>query len=278
MKDLKSIKTSKDYVFIHDVEEGNPNGDPKNNNLPRELSTGNLIVSDVSIKRKIRNYREAQGDNIFIKPGNSLNSKLKSNKGSTIVERNDNINKEYWDNRVFGVVANTGDKDSGTDDVKIASGTTHGPIQIFHSKSINKPFTHNAQITRCVSTKENNNHTMGNKIFTEYALFKGSAVLDANRAEKSGMTIEDEEKFLDGLQNAFTNHASNSSGIQTMRKIYVFEHPAGKEKQQHITFREAVKVTVKKGVVDPESFDDFEIILDKTKIPKDVFVKEINLA
>jgi len=280
---------SKAFVYLFDVTDGNPNGDPKMNNSPRLKLDGRIWVTSESQKRKVRNYWEdICNEELFVTRGPSLNSKIEGLEGKTTKEKNASLLKKYIDARVFGAVASTGkssnngekDEDASNEDNKkkkgkgsksVTAGVVHGPVQIFDAVSINKPDIENTQLTRVVSTTGDDNHTMGTRYKVDYAVFKGSGHVSVVRAEKSGMTEKDEKLFFEALENMFVNHSSNSSGIQRIRKIFVFERDA-----TTVDVGSALDaVNVELVCEFPTSFDDVKVSIDKSKLPKGMTVKEI---
>jgi len=173
----------------------------------------------------------------------------------------------YIDSRIFGAVANTGEKSDAN------AGVAHGPVQIHDAISVNLPIIEHAQITRVVQTKEDNNHTMGNRYKVHYAAFKGSGQLSSYRAAKTGMTEEDVKIFVESLRDMFIEHASNSSGIQRMRKLFVFT--SNNNSMDIGVALDAVTVRTKNNDKFASSYDDIEVIFDKTKIPSHVTVEEV---
>ena|SRR5271157_757330 len=264
---VSPVENGKTFVFIFDCQDGNPNGDPKMQNSPRTKPDNHIWVSSESQKRKIRNRWEQDGRDIFISVGDGLNSKIKKLPGTSEEEKNEALSATYIDVRIFGAVANTGELNS------VKAGVVHGPVQIYDATSINIPTIELVQTTRLVATKEDNSHTMGTRYKVNYAAFKGSGSISAVRAAKVNMTEEDEKVFWSALLEMFHDHASNSSGIQRLRKVFVFE---GRGKSMDIGIAlDAVKTSVKVPAEEVSSFEDIEVALDLTKIPDGVTVTEL---
>lgn len=262
-----TVEKSKAFVYVFDVTDGNPNGDPKLDNMPRTKADGRIWVSSESQKRKIRDKWIREGLDVFISEGPSLNSRIQDLPGKIEEEKNIALLEKYIDARVFGVVANTGDKND------IKAGVVHGPVQIHDACSVNTPLVESSQIIRVVQAKEDNNHTMGNRYKVHYAALKGSGQLCVHRASKAGMSEEDYTKFIESLRDMFIGHASNSSGIQRMRKLFVFTSDS--YSMDIGIALDAVKVTVRNEDKLAESYDDIEVTLDRSKLPEHVTVEEL---
>jgi CRISPR-associated protein Csd2 len=200
---------------------------------------------------------------MFISRGASLNSRLAALPKSKEA-RAEALLATYLDARVFGAVANTGG--SGV-------GVVHGPVQVHDSVSINVPVVELAGLIRCVATKEDENHTMGSRYKVPYVAMRGTVQISANRAQKAKMTEADERVFIESLLTMFHDHASNSSGIQRMRKVFLFESESPSIDVGIAV--DAVKTSVKEGVEIVTSFDDIEVSLIKEKIPRGTKVTEL---
>lgn len=303
------INNRYDFVILFDVENGNPNGDPDAGNSPRiDAETGYGFVTDVCIKRKIRNYVELvkegkEGYNILIKPDKSLNEKFteayevlglknkqedenkqegkKNPKGKK--KKEDEKNKEdvkkareymcknYYDVRVFGAVMSTGDDPCGI---------VRGPVQISFAKSMSPISIQDVTITRQAFTKEEkvaqakNETEMGRKSIIPYALYRAEGYISAAQANKvTDMTEKDVELLWEAIINMFENDHSAARGKMCTRKLYVFKHNniLGNA-PSHILF-DKITVKEKDGVVVPRSFADYEILVDKN-MPDGVEIDE----
>lgn len=267
-----------DFVIFFDVENGNPNGDPDAGNAPRvEAESGYGYITDVCLKRKIRNYVElakegVPGYNILIKPDRSLNSKfteayeaegLKTkNKGKNpddVKKARDYMCRTYFDVRTFGAVMSTGENPCGI---------VRGPVQINFARSISPVDIQDVTITRQARTtddrKETGDTEMGRKSVIPYALYRAEGYVSAALANKStGLSEEDIELLWTAIVNMFENDHSAARGKMCMRKLYVFKHDNILGNcPSHILFE---KITVKeKENILPRGFGDYVITVDET--------------
>ena len=266
-----------DFVMLFDVENGNPNGDPDAGNAPRvDAESGYGYITDVCLKRKIRNYVElvkegAEGYNILIKPDKSLNIKFteayeaegltKKNKGKNpddVKKAREYMCKNYFDVRTFGAVMSTGDDPCGI---------VRGPVQINFARSISPVNIQDVTITRQARTTEERKETgeteMGRKSVIPYALYRAEGYVSAALANKStDLSEEDVELLWNAIINMFENDHSAARRKMCMRKLYVFRHnnilgscPS------HILF-DKISVREKENVL-PRAFGDYDIVLDE---------------
>lgn len=284
-----------DILILFDVTNGNPNGDPDAGNLPRiDPTTNKGLVSDVCLKRKVRNFvtqfprertnADGNGFNILIQQGNILNDKLKEGINAAS-QKLDNANdkkkaeaamhwlcREFYDVRTFGGVLSTGD-----DVLKgSAFGQVRGPIQFTFGRSCDVITPLEISITRCAVTKpedEKKERTMGNKHIVPYALYVAKAFVSPVFAERTGFTEEDLELFFEALQHMFDHDQSAARPEMNVRGIYDFEHVGTQgPKNQAQNAREAklgcahahklfetVAINLKDGIDYPEKFQDYEI-------------------
>lgn len=270
------INNRYDFVILFDVENGNPNGDPDAGNSPRvDAETGYGFVTDVCIKRKIRNYVELikegeAGYNILIKPDKSLNEKFTEayeenglklkQKGKNIDDvkkARDYICKNYFDVRTFGAVMSTGDDPCGI---------VRGPVQINFAKSLSPININDITITRQAITKKDDNkvNEMGRKSIIPYALYRAEGYISAAQANKvTDMTEEDVELLWEAIINMFENDHSAARGKMCTRKLYIFKHNSilGNS-PSHILF-DKISVEVKDDVIIPRKFSDYNIVVDE---------------
>ena len=267
-----------DFVILFDVENGNPNGDPDAGNAPRvEAESGYGYITDVCLKRKIRNYVElakegVPGYNILIKPDRSLNAKfteayeaegLKTkNKGKNpddVKKARDYMCRTYFDVRAFGAVMSTGDDPCGI---------VRGSVQINFARSISPVNIQDVTITRQARTtddrKETGDTEMGRKSVIPYALYRAEGYISAALANKStGLSEEDIELLWTAIVNMFENDHSAARGKMCMRKLYVFKHDNILGNcPSHILF-EKISVKEKENIL-PRAFGDYVITVDET--------------
>ncbi len=235
---MNAIKNRYEFAFFFDVENGNPNGDPDAGNMPRVDVESNLgIVTDVCLKRKIRNYVEIvkagqSKYNILVKNDDSLNSKFTKayvEKGLSTGEKGKNKNnvaiardymcENFFDVRTFGFVMNTGDDPCGI---------VRGPVQLNFARSVEPIFPQEITITRMAITKDEDMKTkdneMGKKSFVPYALYRGEGYISALLAEKTGFDEEDLDLLFEALNNMFEHDHSAARGKMCLRKLIIFKH------------------------------------------------------
>ena len=272
-----SINNRYDFVMLFDVENGNPNGDPDAGNAPRmDPETGFGFVTDVCLKRKIRNYVELvkegdEGYNILVKPDKSLNTKFteayeacglpKGKKGAVsddVAKARDYMCKNYFDVRAFGAVMSTGDDPCGI---------VRGPVQINFAKSISPISTQDVTITRQARTTEDRKATgdteMGRKSIVSYGLYRAEGYISAALANKvTDLSEEDVDLLFEAIINMFENDHSAARGKMAMRRLYVFKHDnVIGSCPSHILF-DKIKVTEKDSSKPARCFDDYAISVD----------------
>jgi len=274
----EKIKKRYDFVFFFDVKDGNPNGDPDQVNLPRaDAEDQHGLVTDVCIKRKVRNYvmlekkLEAPFD-IFIRQEQILNNIIDAANGENIQQRQDSLCKNYFDIRTFGAVLSTGDK---------GAGTVRGPVQFTFSRSEDRIYQAEHSITRCaVTTKEDAKKqedrefasTFGRKSTVPYALYRMHGFISAIDAQKTGFSEDDLKLLWKSLVNAFENDRAAARGEMNPIKLVIFkhEHHLGNELSGRLFDR--VKVTRKSEL--PRGKEDYEITVNKENIPSGIEIKE----
>ena len=286
-----AIKNRYEFVMIYDVENGNPNGDPDAGNMPRsDPETGHGIVTDVCIKRKIRNYIEiTQGDNqgydIYIKQGIALNTQdRKGVEGvSSIQDKTqksmgfrDFMCRHFYDIRAFGAVMTTAAKDNELSNV---AGQVRGPIQITFGRSIDPIVPQEITITRVAITQESKAEVasteMGRKHIVPYALYRQEGFISANLAQKvTGFSETDLECFWEAVAHMFDEDRSAARGKMVLRKLIVFKHDGSLGNAPAHTLFDRIKVQRKDGVIAPRSFGDYDVSIDSSNLPNGVTVIE----
>ena len=282
---MSELKNRIDFVYIFDVQDGNPNGDPDAGNLPRvDAETGMGLVTDVCLKRKVRNYvqtakGQADGYDIFIKEKAVLNtlidkahddSEVKAAKDKTEAARKF-MCKKYYDIRTFGAVMSTGKN----------AGQVRGAIQLTFARSVDTIATAEHSITRmAVATEKEaekqggDNRTMGRKATVPYGLYVCHGFVSANLAKQTKFSEEDLELFWDALKNMFDVDRSAARGLMSAQKLIVFKHnsPLGNAPANKLF--DLVKV---EKVCDgaPRSFGDYAVTIDKAGLPANVTVEEL---
>ena len=291
------IKNRYDFVLFFDVENGNPNGDPDAGNMPRvDAETGYGIVTDVCLKRKIRNYVEAtregkQGYEIYIKDGVPLNDSdaraleangyptndnglkgLKKKDPDADAKIRDFMCSTFYDVRTFGAVMTTFVK------AALNCGQVRGPVQLTFARSIDRIEPDEVTITRVAITKaedaERKDTEMGRKYVVPYALYRCEGFVSANLARKTtGFSEEDLELLWEAILNMFEIDHSAARGKMAVRKLIIFKHSSEfGDAPAHKLF-DAVSVHKREDVEYPRSFDDYEpIVIDESAIPDSVTV------
>jgi len=271
---MTPISNRFEFVLLYDVENGNPNGDPDAGNMPRiDPETGYGIVTDVCLKRKIRNYAElVKGDKtgyrIYIKEGTPLNRNhveayanagLETGADAThtqVSEARKWMCANFFDVRTFGAVMSTGDN----------CGQVRGPIQINFSRSIDPIVQQEVTITRQTVTKIEDaakERTMGRKHIVPYGLYKVegyiSAKLANDGAKGTGFSEEDLKLFWDALANMFEHDHSAARGKMAARRLFVFKHKDELGNAPSHKLFDMIKVEKHAGVVIPRKFGDYSV-------------------
>lgn len=286
------IKNRYDFSLFFDVENGNPNGDPDAGNMPRiDPETGIGIVSDVCLKRKVRNYVElvrgeqidddltpdAQGYKIYVQEKAVLNNRNKlaydrsgikpeKKKLPKKIEDQRMVTKfmcdNFFDIRAFGAVMTT----------EINCGQVRGPIQLCFAQSIDPILPQEMSITRMAVTNEKDvdkERTMGRKQFVPYGLYRVNGFISASLAEKTGFSEDDLSLFFEALMNMFENDRSAARGLMTSRGLYVFKHESKLGNAPAHALFDTVTARRKTGAP-ARSFADYEITVDISSVPEGV--------
>lgn len=274
------IKNRYDFVILFDVENGNPNGDPDAGNMPRvDPETGYGLVTDVCLKRKIRNYVEtlkedAPGYRIYIKDGTPLNRSdneaiaalgikedLKAAKKSDPgIDRKlqQYMCESYFDIRTFGAVMTTFVKGA------LNCGQVRGPVQLTFARSIDPVVPQEVTITRVAITTEadaeNKGTEMGRKHIIPYALYRAEGYVSANLARKTtGFSEEDLQLLWQAILNMFENDHSAARGKMAVRELIVFKHASELGNAPAYKLFDAVQVQRKADVIAPRSYHDYTV-------------------
>ncbi len=263
-----AIKNRYDFVFLFDVKDGNPNGDPDQANLPRvDAENQEGLITDVCIKRKVRNFVQlkhnlSNPNDIFIRQGNVLAPIIDKTPGTTIAERQSNLCKDYFDIRAFGAVLSVGDK---------GAGTVRGPVQFTFSRSEDRIYQAEHSITRCAVTtekeaksqeKRENASTFGRKSTVPYALYRMHGFISAVDALKSGFSDEDLALLWEALLNAFEHDRAAARGEMNPRKLIVFKHNNHLGSARSGELFDKVQIT--KNTELPRSWGDYSVTIDKS--------------
>ena len=274
-----------DFVYIFDVQDGNPNGDPDAGNLPRvDAETGMGLVTDVCLKRKVRNYVQvakglSEGYDIFIKEKAVLNtliekahdnSEVKASKDKTAAARM-YMCKNYYDIRTFGAVMSTGKN----------AGQVRGAVQMTFARTVDPIASSEHSITRmAVATEKEaekqsgDNRTMGRKATVPYGLYVCHGFISANLAKQTGFTEEDLELFWDALKNMFDVDRSAARGLMSAQKLIVFRHESALGNAPANKLFDLVNIK-KNCDGAPRSFADYTVTIHEENLPKGVSVDEL---
>ncbi len=285
-----------DIYLLFEVTNGNPNGDPDAGNMPRlEPNTNRGIVSDVCLKRKIRNYISEfapmtgeKGFEIFVQSGEALERKIREATAANNKDAKTSVEwlcNKFYDIRAFGGVLSVGDEV-----MKGSSyGQVRGPVQFTFSQSFDSINPLDITITRCVATTiadESKERTMGSKFVVPYGLYAAKIYVSPAFAERTGFTNHDLDVLFEALNFMFEHDRSASRGEMIVRGIYDFEHigtqhennaEANKREARlgcchaHKLF-EGIDVKLIEGKEFPESFKDYEVSCSWTddNLPKGV--------
>ncbi len=268
---MSTVENRYDFVYLFDCQDGNPNGDPDADNSPRsDPETFQGLVSDVCLKRKIRDYVTAKkadqsGYEIYVQSGYSLETKQKqaydhlsikpkSTDGSEIARAREWMCLNFFDVRAFGAVMSVTDFNCGQ---------VRGPVQLTFARSIDRVFTTEHGITRVAYTREEKragttaSTEMGRKHTIAYGLYRAHGFINPVFARQTGFSEEDLALLWNGLENMFDIDRSAARGLMAARGLYVFKHRSGLgEAPAHKLF-ESVSARLKDGVVSPRSFQDY---------------------
>lgn len=279
------IRNRYDFVILFDVENGNPNGDPDAGNMPRvDPETGYGLVTDVCLKRKIRNYVEtlkedAPGYRIYIKDGVPLNRSdneavaalgidgdLKAAKKSTPdIDRKlrDWMCQNFFDIRTFGAVMTTFVKGA------LNCGQVRGPVQLGFTRSVDPIVPQEVTITRVAITTEadaeKKGTEMGRKHIVPYGLYRAEGFVSANLARKTtGFSDEDLQLLWQAILNMFENDHSAARGKMAVRELIIFKHDSELGNAPSYKLFDAVTVARKEGVTVPRSYRDYTVTVADT--------------
>ena len=247
------IQNRYEFLFLFDCENGNPNGDPDSGNAPRvDPETLRGLVSDVALKRRIRNYVQLARDNkmpnaIFVEHATNLNRKIaqaheetagkppekkKATRGQ-VQEAKGWMCKNFFDVRTFGAVMSTGAN----------AGQVRGPVQVSFAQSVDRVLPLDVSITRMAVADEGKGlvtstdylkweeeqpedklRTMGRKALIPYGLFLGKGFISANLARDTGFSEEDLELLWESVLSMYEHDRSSSKGLMATRKLFIFKH------------------------------------------------------
>ncbi|MBL4620764.1 MAG: type I-C CRISPR-associated protein Cas7/Csd2 [Immundisolibacteraceae bacterium] len=293
---MMNLENRYDFVLLFDVKDGNPNGDPDAGNLPRvDTETGCGLVTDVSIKRKIRNFvglvhEEQPPFEIYIKEKAVLNlqherayigvgaeeelksDKKRKGKAETVEKARQWMCKNFFDVRTFGAVMSTA----------VNCGQVRGPVQLTFARSVDPIVVSEHSITRmAVATEaeaekqDGDNRTMGRKHTVPYGLYVAHGFISAHLANQTGFSETDLELLWQSLTNMFEHDRSAARGEMATRGLYVFKHDSKLGNAPAHSLFDRINPKLKEGVTVPRAFSDYQIDLDETDLPQGVVLNKI---
>ena len=286
-----SLNNRYDFVLVFDVRDGNPNGDPDAGNLPRlDAESGHGLVTDVSLKRKVRNFvglvkGETPPFDIYVKEKAVLNQahekayiaigaeeELKGDKkrkgsGDTVDKARQWMCKNFFDVRTFGAVMGLG----------VNCGQVRGPVQLTFARSVDPIIAQEHSITRmAVATEaeaekqQGDNRTMGRKHTVPYGIYVAHGFVSSFLAKQTGFGEEDLELLWQALEQMFEHDRSAARGEMATRGLYVFKHDSELGNAHAHSLFDRIKIKRKDDVDVPRSFGDYEVSVDKAGLPAGV--------
>jgi CRISPR-associated protein Csd2 len=288
----KTIENRFDFIILYDVENGNPNGDPDAGNMPRiDPETGLGIVTDVCIKRKIRNYIDTLEIDTLEDDGNKFNIYVKQDiplnrqdaKGVDFTKNagdreeksrmfRDFMCRNFYDIRAFGAVMVTAARNKELSNV---AGQVRGPIQLAFGRSVDPIVPQEITITRVAVTTEEKGTSasteMGRKHIVPYGLYRQEGFISANLARKvTGLTEYDLELFWRAIIYMFDNDRSAARGKMTVRELIVFKHASELGNAPAHKLFDLVTVARREGIIVPRFYRDYEVSVDIAGLPDGV--------
>ncbi len=305
MSNGNDIQNRYDFIMYFDIKDGNPNGDPDAGNLPRvDAESGHGLVTDVCLKRKVRNYITLKNEEvppyaIFVKEKAILNNTIeqayinlgidlnsspantgdgaKRNKagqgqGGEVDRARQFMCQNFFDIRTFGAVLSTGAN----------AGQVRGPVQFTFGRSVDPVVALEHSITRmAVATKAEaekqggDNRTIGRKFTIPYGLYRAHGFVSAPLANQTGFSTEDLELLWEALQNMFEHDRSAARGLMGTRKLIVFEHESKMGNAPVQKLFDAVTAQKRDNSRPAREFGDYTISIDYNAIPQGVNVLEL---
>ena len=282
-----SLENRYEFLLLFDVQDGNPNGDPDAGNLPRvDAETNNGLVTDVCLKRKVRNYvslsqQGKPGFDIYIEEKGVLTDQQKKaylaldleNKVENAAKARAWMCQNFYDIRTFGAVMSLKDYNAGQ---------VRGPVQMTFARSVDSVLSSEHTITRmAVATSKDaekqggDNRTMGRKFTIPYALYREQGFVNPFFADQTGFSETDLAILWDALVKMFDMDRSAARGLMATRKLIIFKHASKLgNAPAHLLF-DAVKVSRKENVEFPRSFADYDVSIDRSIIPSGVEIIEM---
>lgn len=276
----KAIDKRYEFVLFFDVENGNPNGDPDAGNMPRiDPETSHGLVTDVCLKRKIRNYVELakageKGYEIYVKEGAVLNAQHRRAYDDKGIKPEPKkladeavtqwMCEHFYDIRAFGAVMTT----------EVNCGQVRGPVQLNFARSVDPIVQQEVTITRVAVTNEKDaekkDREMGRKHIVLYALYRIEGYVSAPLAERTGFSDSDLELLWEALLSMWDHDRSAARGKMAARKLFIFEHESRLGNAPAHTLFDAIKVARRDRTAPARAFEDYDVTVDRTRVPSGV--------
>lgn len=300
-----TIQNRYDFVLLFDVKDGNPNGDPDAGNLPRvDAETGRGLVTDVSLKRKVRNYVAMTKDQteitenlngkkrfeIYVKEKAILNKQherayaaigasdllkgedKKRKGGDRVDDARTWMSRNFYDVRTFGAVMSTG----------VNCGQLRGPVQLTFARSVDPIVAQEHSITRMAVATEaeaekqgGDNRTMGRKHTVPYGLYMGHGFVSSHLAAQTGFSDDDLNLLWEALANMFEHDRSAARGEMATRGLYVFKHNSQLGNAHAHSLFARIQPKLKDGVTVPREFSDYTVKVDKENLPAGITLEPL---
>lgn len=283
-----ALENRYEFTFFFDVENGNPNGDPDSGNLPRlDSETGLGLVTDVCLKRKVRNYVDlvkdsAEGFNIYVREKAVLSSvrapayaaiEGQAKSGADKIQMAQEwMCRNFFDVRAFGAVMSTKENNCGQ---------VRGPVQFTFASSIDPIVPMEISITRMAvetekeaKAQDGDNRTMGRKNIVPYALYKLEGYVSAPLAKRTGFSEDDLALLWESLINMFEHDHSAARGKMSARKLFVFRHDNALGKAPAHMLFDRIRAERKDSTTPARSFSDYAVTVDTAGLPAGVALEE----
>jgi CRISPR-associated protein Csd2 len=288
---MTALKNRYDFALLFDVKDGNPNGDPDAGNLPRmDAESGRGLVTDVCLKRKVRNYvglvkGETPPYEIYIKEKSILNKQnerayvaigaadllkgdsKKRKGGDKVDEARAWMCQNFFDVRTFGAVMSTG----------INCGQVRGPVQLTFGRSVDPIVSLEHSITRMAVATEaeaekqgGDNRTMGRKFTVPYGFYVAHGFVSAFLAAQTGFSEEDLQLFWEALVNMFDQDRSAARGEMSTRGLYIFKHASELGNAPAHSLLKRIQPKLKQGIIAPRDWEDYEVAVNREDMPQGV--------
>jgi CRISPR-associated protein Csd2 len=288
---MTALKNRYDFALLFDVKDGNPNGDPDAGNLPRvDAETGRGLVTDVCLKRKVRNYvgivkGETAPYEIYVKEKAILNKQnerayigigaaellngddKKRKGGDKVDEARAWMCRNFFDVRTFGAVMSIG----------INCGQVRGPVQLTFGRSVDPIVSLEHSITRMAVATEaeaekqgGDNRTMGRKFTVPYGLYVAHGFVSAHLAAQTGFSEEDLELFWESLVNMFDHDRSAARGEMSTRGLYIFKHSSELGNAPAHSLLRRIQPKLSEGVLAPRDWEDYQVAVNREDLPQGI--------